>query len=74
MIGKLKGKTKYETIENYFISLIIIGAVLFSTGLGLTIFNSNGLSVIISMIGAIISFIFTIALIVLWLVNEFKEE
>ncbi len=74
IFNKLKGKTKIETVENYLIVLIFVGAGLLSAGIGLTIFNPQGFSVILAMAGAVASFLFTIILIFLWVFREFVEK
>jgi len=72
-IGKLKGKDRFETLENYSILFIFVGAIILSTGIGLNILNPKGLSTILSMFGSLIAFISTIALIIIWLLKEFKS-
>ena len=71
MLSKLKGKTKFETFENYSIGGIVFGVALLTIGIGMTVLNPKGLSAILSMIGALISFISTVLLIGVWVVNEF---
>ena len=72
-IGKLKGKDRFETLENYSILFIFIGAIILSAGIGLNILNPKGLSAMLSMFGSLLAFISTIALIVVWLLKEFKS-
>ena len=72
--GKLKGKDRFETLENYSILFIIIGAIVLSVGIGLNILNPRGLSAILSMFGSLIAFISTVALILVWLIKEFKSD
>ena len=74
LFHKLKGKNKIETLENYLIALIFLGAIVFSSGVGLTIVSSKGFPIILAMIGAVASFVFTVALIFLWVFKEFKNE
>ncbi len=71
---KLKGKDRLETMENYSILFIFIGAMILSVGIGLNIISTRGPSAILSMFGALISFISTIVLIVVWSLKEFKKE
>ena len=71
---KLKGKNKIETLENYLIALIFLGAIVFSSGVGLTVVSSQGFPIILAMIGAVASFVFTVTLIFLWVFKEFKNE
>lgn len=74
VISRLKGKDRFDTIENYLIFLIFIGALFLSTGIGLTVISPKGFSIILAMMGALISFIFTVVLILFWLIKEFKES
>ncbi len=71
--GKLKGKDRFETLENYSILAIFIGAVTLSAGIGLAILSPRGLSAILAMFGSFIAFISTIVLIFVWVVKEFKS-
>jgi len=71
---KLKGKNKYETAENYSILFIIIGAAVLALGIGMTAVNPKGLSAILAMLGGLISFLFTITLVIVWLLQGFKKE
>lgn len=71
---KLKGKDKYETAENYSIMLIIVGAGILALGIGLTAINPKGISAILAMFGSLISFLFTIVLILVWFVKGTKKE
>ena len=73
-MDRLKGKNKSETTENYVIAIILIGALMLSAGIGLSTLSPNGIPAILSMLGSFITFTFTIILILLWLVKEFKGE
>jgi len=73
LTGRLKGKDKYETAENYSILFIAIGAAMLSIGIGLTIITPKGLPAIIAMIGSAVAFLSTVALIIVWLVKEFWD-
>lgn len=70
----LKGKDKFETLENYSILALTIGAFLAAIGIGLTIFSTKGIPAIIAMLGSFIAFISTIALIFSWLAKDFVGE
>jgi len=72
-IGKLKGKDRFDTLENYSILFIFVGAIILSAGIGLNILNPKGLSAILSMFGSLLAFVSTIALILVWLLKEFKS-
>ncbi len=73
LLSRLKGKDRFETVENYSIALIFLGVVMLSVGIGLNIISTTGFTVVLAMFGALISFIFTVVLIFMWLVKEFKE-
>ena len=68
----LRGKDKYETFENVCIGFIIVGGILLSSGMGLTIISPKGASAIIAMFGSFLIFLFTLFLILVWLVKEFR--
>ena len=73
-ISKLKGKDKLETLENYSILFILFGGVILSAGMGLTaFFTTKGISAILAMLGSLIAFLATTALIFIWLIKEFKS-
>ena len=72
LISRLKGKDRFETIENYCIALIFLGAAILSAGIGLNIISTKGFTVILAMFGALTSFLSTVALIIIWAVKEFK--
>ena len=74
MLLKFKGKNKLETAENYSILSIFIGARLLSIGIGLNIVSTKGLSAILAMLGAVVSFVSIVSLIVIWLIREFEKE
>lgn len=74
ILSRLKGKDKLETAENYSILFIFIGAITLSAGIGLNIISTKGFSAILAMLGAVISFLSTVALIVVWTVKEFVEK
>jgi len=69
-LPQLKGKNKYETAENYSILFIIVGAIILSSGIGLTILSPKGISTILAMLGSLIAFLSTVALIFVWLIKE----
>lgn len=74
MVGILKSKNKYERMEGYCILILLAGALILSLGIGLTILNTKGISAILAMSGALISFLATIGLIVVWLIQELIGE
>lgn len=70
---KLKGKDRHETLENFSILFIFIGAIILSFGIGLSVISQR-LSAILSMTGAWVAFISTVALIFIWTVKEFRSD
>ena len=70
----LKGKTRYERMEGYCILVIIIGAIILSTGIGLTAISTKGISAIMAMLGSVITFLATVVLIFVWLFKELQGE
>jgi len=71
---KLRGKDKLETLENYSILFIFLGGIILSFGIGSTIITPRGWPVILAMLGSLIAFLSTLALILIWLIREFKGE
>lgn len=69
-LNKLKGKDRYETLENYSVLFICLGAAMFSSGLALTVISPKGLSVILAMLGSLIAFLSVVVLIFTWLAKE----
>lgn len=70
IFNMLKSENKYERVEGYCILVLVVGALMLSTGIGLTVLNPKGISAIIAMLGSLIAFLATIALIMTWLVQE----
>ena len=71
---KLRGKDKYETLENYSILFIFVGGVMLSAGVSLTGFSTKGVSAILAMLGSLIAFLATTILIIIWLIKEFRSD
>jgi len=74
LFSKLKGTDKLATVENYSILFIFIGALVLSSGIGLNLINTKGFSTILAMLGALISFLSTVSLIIVWVLKEFEKE
>ena len=70
----LKGKNKNETVENFSILFIAIGSVVLSAGMVISGFNTVGLGPILAMMGTLIAFLATVALVFSWLVKEFSSD
>jgi hypothetical protein len=73
-LGLFKGKTRYEKIENYCIMILLVGVIILSLGIGLTGINTKGIPAILAMLGSLISFLATVALIFVWLFKELQGE
>ncbi|MFN6991701.1 MAG: hypothetical protein ACK4MM_03145 [Fervidobacterium sp.] len=73
VLGMLKSKNKFERAEGYAIIAMLGGAIILSLGIGLTIVSTKGISAVLAMSGALISFLATVALIGVWLVKEFSD-
>jgi hypothetical protein len=69
----LKGSDKYETAENCALSGVLIGALLLSSGIGLTALNAKGVPTILAMIGSLIAFLSTVILIFVWISKDFVK-
>ena len=69
-LGMLKGKNKYETLENWLILLIVLGAVLFGAGVGMSALNTKEISTITAMLGIFVSFVFTVVLVFVWVAKD----
>ena len=73
-LSRLKGKDRIETAENYSILFIFIGAIILSFGIGMNVISTKGFSAILAMLGAVISFLSTVVLVVVWVIKEFSEK
>ena len=71
-----RGKDRFETVENYAISGVVVGAIIFSLGIGLAAFDPVGVPTILAMLGAVISFVSSVALVFSWLAKDLfgKED
>lgn len=69
----LKGSSKYETAENYALVGVLFGGLVLSVGIVLTIFSESGMPAVLAMIGSLIAFLFTIILILIWIVKDFQK-
>ncbi|MDI6798839.1 MAG: hypothetical protein QMD12_02480 [Candidatus Aenigmarchaeota archaeon] len=70
----LRGKDKFETVENCSILFIAVGAAMLTSGIGLTVLSPKGVSAVLAMLGSLISFLSTVVLIFTWLAKEFLGE
>jgi hypothetical protein len=70
VLGMLKGKDIFDTVENFSILSICIGALGLSVGIGLAILNPQGFSAVLAMAGALIAFISVVVLVFAWLAKD----
>jgi hypothetical protein len=66
---RLKGTNRYETMENYSLFGVVFGALIFAGGIGLTAINTQGIPVVITMLGAFVSFVSSVILVFSWLLK-----
>lgn len=69
---KIKGKDRYETIENYLIVAIAVGVLILTAGFLLSILNPKGISAILLMLGSFVSFVSTVVIVIVWVVKELR--
>jgi len=69
----LKGSDKYESAENFALLGVLIGALVLSSGIGLSALNTKGISAILAMMGSLIAFLSTVILIIVWIVKDFAK-
>jgi hypothetical protein len=69
----MRGKDSMETAENFSILFILIGAVVLSVGIGLSIMSQR-MSFLFSVVGAWTALISTIVLIFIWVGREFRSD
>jgi hypothetical protein len=74
ILGILKSENKFERAEGYCIVVLLVGSIMLSTGIGLTAINPKGFSAILAMLGSLITFLATVALIFIWLAQELLGE
>ncbi len=67
-----KPKITLQKVEDVLTMVVIGGAVMLSVGIGSTAITTRGLPAIISMLGAVVSFTSTVALVFTWAAKEFK--
>ena len=72
--GLFKGKTLYEKMEGYCIVILLVGVIMLSAGMGLTVISTKGIPAILAMLGSLISFLATVALVFVWLFKELQGE
>jgi hypothetical protein len=74
ILGMLKSGNKFERAEGYCIMVLLVGAIMLSSGIGLTVLNPKGISAVLAMLGSFIAFLATVALIFTWLAQEMFGE
>lgn len=71
LLDMMKSNKKLEKIEGYDILFLIVGSLIMSSGIGLTIITTKGIPAIMAMLGALIAFLSTVSLVFIWLLQEF---
>ncbi len=74
ILNMLKSKNKFEKVEGYCILILIVGSLVMSSGIGLTIVSPKGIPAIMAMLGAFVAFLATVGLIFTWLLQEIFGE
>ena len=74
LLKKLKGRDRFETWENFCILFLVVGVACLGVGIGFTILTPVGLPAILAMLGALISFVAVVALVLGWLARELVSE
>ena len=69
VLGMLKTGSKRERLENILISVIFLGVAILTIGIALTILSPKGFSVVVTLAGSFLTFIFTIALVIFWFIK-----
>jgi hypothetical protein len=70
----LKSKDKFERAEGYIILFLLASSFMLSIGIGLSAISSRGLPAFMAMLGALLSFLSVVALIILWVWKEMVKE
>jgi hypothetical protein len=70
ILSGLKGKDRFETLENYSLVGVIVGALIFAGGVGLSAISTHGVPAVISMMGAVVAFCASVVLVLVWLAKE----
>ncbi|MFH7880766.1 MAG: hypothetical protein QXI09_02035 [Candidatus Aenigmatarchaeota archaeon] len=68
--SKIFGKNRLETVENIFIAILLFSSILLSISIGLSAIFPRGIVTIIAMLSSFSIFIFTIFLIIVWIIRE----
>ena len=67
---KRENKTKLGKAEEILVVVLVVGAVLLSAGLLLSIYAPQGASALAAMIGAALAFISLVGLVAVWFAKE----
>lgn len=66
----LKSKSRFVKVEGYCILFLIVGTLMLSSGIGLTVISPKGIPAILAMLGSLIAFLSTAGLLFTWLLKE----
>lgn len=70
----IRGKDRFETVENFSILFIAIGSITLAVGMVIAGLNTVGLGPIMAMMGTLIAFLATVVLIYNWLAKDFFSD
>jgi hypothetical protein len=73
-ILQLKSEDNLVRAEGFCILALFVSGILLSLGIGLSILNTKGISAILAMLGGLFTFLSTLALIIVWLIKEWKSD
>lgn len=73
-ILQLNSENNIEKAEGFCILSLFISGLILSFGIGLSILNTKGISAILAMLGSLFTFLSTLALIIVWLIKEWKSD
>ena len=74
ILGMLKSENKFERIEGYCILVLLAGSIMLSIGMVLASVNPKGISAITAMLGSLIAFLGSVALVFTWVAQELFGE
>jgi len=70
----LKSKNNVERVEGYIILSLLASSLLLSAGIGLSAVSGKGLAAAMAMLGALLSFLSAVALIMVWVWKDVIKE
>jgi len=71
---QLKSEDNLVRAEGFCILSLFFSGIILSLGIGLSILNTKGIPAILAMLGGLFTFLSTLALIIVWLIKEWKSD